>query len=195
MANPFSSERRTQSATSHASSSRPVEGTDNILSRLPHYDLVSFLAISERIPSLQFYTFTPDFRPKDQLIIKGGASGLVHDIALSSNHGIIFKRYREPSRSGNFKAIIAEIMVLKHPVFAKHPNIVDLDGITWDVEISDDEQPHQVTPVLVFRRAEHGTLAEFLRSSSGRGSSLGERLKLCTDIALALEAIHAFGMS
>lgn len=194
MANPFPSERRIQPASSHGSNSRPAEGTDNILFRLPHYDLVSFLAISERIPSLQFYTFAPDFRPKDQLTIKGGASGLVHDIALSSNHGIIFKRYKESSRFENFKAIIAEIMVLKHPVFAKHPNIVDLDGITWDVEIS-DEQPPQVTPVLVFRRAEHGTLAEFLRSSSGRGSSLGKRLRLCTDIGLALEAIHAFGMS
>ena len=194
MASLFPSERPRQPAPIHRSISRPAEGTDNLLSRLPHYDLVSFLAISERIPSLQFYTFAPDFRPKDQLTIKGGATGLVHDIKLSSNHGVIFKRYKESSRLETFKAIIAEIMILKHPVFAKHPNIVDLDGITWDVEVPDGQDP-QVTPVLVFSRAEHGTLADFLRSSPGRGLSFGKRLRLCIDIALALEAIHAFGMS
>lgn len=188
-------ERRTRSATTHGSSSYLARETDSILSTLPHYDLLSFLAITERLSKLRLYAFAPSYQPNDRLTIRTGASGIVHDQTLSSERGIIFKRYRttpQSSRRDVFKAIISEIMVLKHPVLAKHPNIVDLDGITWDVEV-ERGQPPQITPVLVLKRAEHGNLAEFFRTSHGRNLSLEQRLRLCIDVALALDAMHTYG--
>ena len=195
MANPVPFECQTRSATTHGSSSYPAQETDNILSTLPHYDLLSFLAITERLSNLRLYAFTPSYQPSGRLTIRTGASGIVHDQALSSERGIIFKRYRttpQSSRRDVFKAIISEVMVLKHPVLAKHPNIVDLDGITWDVEV-ERGQPPQITPVLILKRAEHGNLADFFRTSQGRNLSLEQRLRLCIDVALALDAMHTYG--
>lgn len=195
MTNSVPFECQARSATTHGSSSYPAQETDNILSTLPHYDLLSFLAITERLSNVRLYAFTPSYQHNGGLTIRAGASGIVHDQALSSGRGIIFKRYRttpHSSRRDVFKAIISEVMVLKHPVLARHPNIVDLDGITWDVEV-ERGQPPQVTPVLVLKRAEHGNLADFFRTSQGQSSTLKRRLQLCIDVALALDAMHTYG--
>ena len=165
------------------------------MSTLPHYDLLSYLAITERLSNLRLYSFIPNYQINNRSSIQAGASGIVHNQELSGDSGIIFKRYRttpQSSRQEVFKAIISEVMVLKHPVLAKHPNVVDLNGVTWDVEFEHGQAP-QVTPVLVFKRAEYGDLASFFRTSQGQRSSLEERLQFCIDIASALKAMHTYG--
>jgi hypothetical protein len=76
-------------------------------------------------------------------------------------------------------------MVLGHASTRNHPNIVDLQGICWDVA-SDDK----VWPVLVFEKSQYGDLHNFTTLSIGRELSVADRLKLCVDVSKAISDMH-----
>ena len=78
--------------------------------------------------------------------------------------------------------------MLSHHLLREHPNIVELQGICWDVP-ADDE----VWPVLVFEKTQFGDLYNFLRVPVGRDLSITERLKLCVDVGTAIIDMHSLG--
>ena len=86
-----------------------------------------------------------------------------------------------------------EVLTMKHPPLAAHPNIVQLLGIGFEVEGHETDQ--NVVPVLIPECAELGNLAEVLETAKREGRPLGfeQKLGFCVDIAHGLEALHACG--
>lgn len=86
------------------------------------------------------------------------------------------------------QAFINEITILGHPSIRNHPNIVELEGVCWDVK-SDGK----VWPVLVFEKTQHGDLYDFAMRPTGRDLSFAQRLKFCIDIGVAIKDMHSNG--
>lgn len=84
-----------------------------------------------------------------------------------------------------FRTLISEVLVLGHPVIRRHPNIIRLQGICWDV------RPDKVWPVLVFKKSQYGDLKRFMTSEPGEQMGIKDRLKLCRDIAAAILSMHS----
>lgn len=86
-----------------------------------------------------------------------------------------------------------EVLTMKHPPLAVHPNIVKLLGIGFEVEGHESDQ--NVMPVLIPECAELGNLAEILETAKREGRPLKyhQKLAFCVDVAHGLEALHACG--
>jgi hypothetical protein len=84
-----------------------------------------------------------------------------------------------------YKALIYELISLE--LLSKHPNVIDLLGITWEIE------NEQVWPVLLTERSMYGTMADFLPSELGVKLDSWEKLGLCADVARACQALHTMG--
>jgi len=98
-----------------------------------------------------------------------------------------FKRFRNDPTSNidentPFQAVINEMIVLSHHAIRDHPYVVTLEGLCWDISADGDE----VWPVLVFEKSIHGDLFEFVKAGCGSSLSIQEKLKLCTDIGIAI---------
>jgi len=85
-----------------------------------------------------------------------------------------------------FDSIIREMMILRHPSIQQHPNIVELQGICWDIPYDE-----KVWPVLVFEKSQYGDLYEFAKRDVGRQLAFSERLRLCLDIGTAVADMHS----
>lgn len=86
-----------------------------------------------------------------------------------------------------------EVLTMRHPPLAAHPNIVQLLGIGFEVE--GHESNRNVVPILIPECAELGNLAEILETAKREGRPLryDQKLAFCVDIAHGLEALHACG--
>lgn len=179
-------QRETHSETEQHTTFVP-EGISSVFSRLPHYDFLTFLAMAQKMPGLHLLSLHPRFEHVD---VRRGASGAVHALPISPQQGIVYKRFHItqdfPEKTA-YKALICELLVLEHPVLKNHPNIQQLVGVTWDVQMFQGSLI-RVMPVLVFKQADHGTLSDFMNSSV----SFTQRLRLCRDIGRALEPMHEF---
>ncbi|RYP23251.1 hypothetical protein DL765_001160 [Monosporascus sp. GIB2] len=96
------------------------------------------------------------------------------------------------TRSG-YRQIASEILALGHPQLRSHPNIVRLIAISWEIR----EQlagKAEIWPVLLFEKTEYKDLEHFMRDPDGKRKSqsisMETRLKMCAEIAGALEVIH-----
>jgi serine/threonine protein kinase len=121
-----------------------------------------------------------------------GGQAKVSQAAANVQTSFAFKLFRGDSvdnadEDTPFQAVINEMIMLSHRAIRDHPFVVTLEGICWDIPGDGD----QVWPVLVFEKSIHGDLFEFVKS--GRGSSLStqEKLKLCTDIGIAIRDMHS----
>lgn len=150
------------------------------------YDLIIFLATvqSLRIDILPI-TWQAALQP-----IGGGATGMIYETVIDIQTSLAFKRVSKRQRereteSRIFRAFINEITVLGTPLIRRHPNIVNLLGVSWDVA-SDGK----VWPVLVFEKSRFGDLEQFLRSPEGVDLNITGRMMLCMDIGRALVDMH-----
>ncbi|KAG7006613.1 hypothetical protein G7Y79_00013g033850 [Physcia stellaris] len=84
-----------------------------------------------------------------------------------------------------------EVLTMRHPPLAAHPNIVQLLGIGFESEGPDSDR--NVMPTLVPECAELGNLAEVLETAKreDRPLSFDQKLAFCVDVAHGLEALHA----
>ena len=193
MAHPVTFERDERHYSTHGTLPQLEQGTNNVISKLPHYDLLTFLAICQNIPSLRMATFMPKF---DDSEVRHGQSGQVYGFFRRKHQtGIAFKRFRTSGTETKaaFQALISEVMVLEHPVFKKHPNLPQLGGITWDVNVQNKDLIG-VMPVLIFERSKYGSLRDYLSSRGSPQPTASQRLQLCADIGRAIEALHAFSL-
>lgn len=120
-----------------------------------------------------------------------GASGHVNQSLLSIETSLAFKRHAsfgrdEEARQQLFRDWVSEISILRFPEIEQHPNIIELEGIAWEVV----ESGSTVLPVLVYRKSQLGTLRNFVEDNVGR-LSLDQKLKLCLDVASALSVLHS----
>ena len=79
------------------------------------------------------------------------------------------------------RSLICEIAILGHPEIRRHPNIVSIQGICWDVLPSGN-----VWPVIVLEKSRLGDLEHFVHSKRGMPMSIHHRMKLCADVVVAL---------
>ena len=166
------------------------ENNKSVFSRLPHYDLLMFLAILQKINSAHFLAFTPCFNNDTQL---RGANTLLHAQTFPDAQGIIFKRVDPQARlteEDAFKALITELVVHEHAVIRIHPNILRLYGITWEVY----PETLQVLPVFAFEKSQFGDLEAFLTQEANNVSYM-QKLQLCLDIGLAIDNLHSISKS
>jgi hypothetical protein len=86
-----------------------------------------------------------------------------------------------------FEWLIREVTILRHPASRNHKNLLSLEGVCWDYYTSDIS----LRPVLIFQRAQHGNLLQYVAKQGYQNMTLSHRLELATDVMSALGALHA----
>jgi hypothetical protein len=87
------------------------------------------------------------------------------------------------------KPFIQELLVLHHPYLQKKEVLVGLVGCAWDIKQGLSDMLTIATPVLDLEFAEHGNLAQYLKSKP-LSQSLSERRMLCHQILSGLSCLH-----
>jgi hypothetical protein len=118
-------------------------------------------------------------------IVGAGATAEIRQNLATVQVTFAFKRLMEKK---SLQPLIAELQILGHPAIRKHPNILKLEGVCWDVDRSGE-----VWPVLVFQKSHHLDLGRFMRTDAGGQLSFEARLEMLADIASAIMTMHANG--
>ena len=163
--------------------------------RLPpdtQHDLLSFLGIAQALLT-DFLDIT--WQPTLGSLGRGGTSEILQS-DVNENTSFAFKRslLANPAvstvdESQTFKVLIAEVLTLGHPLIWQHSNIVNFHGICWEF----DARSEKVYPVLVFEKAQLGSLHSFMETEAGKRISLEEKLGICADVAEAILELHRYG--
>jgi serine/threonine protein kinase len=151
-------------------------------------DLITFLAVAQKLQ----VDILPITWQSARGMIGKGATSTIYEALINSQTSFAFKcisGHQEQwfLKTNSFRTLINEVTMLSQ--LRGHPNIVELQGICWDVT-ADDE----VWPVLVFEKTQFGDLYNFLKLPVGRDLSISERLSLCVDIGTAIIDMHSHGM-
>ena len=85
--------------------------------------------------------------------------------------------------------MISEVLILSQPPIQNHPNIVDLEGISWEIK----PRTEKADPVLIFEKASWD-LQQFMNMRGGVDIVFDDRLKICADIGGAIVALHTYGL-
>jgi hypothetical protein len=86
----------------------------------------------------------------------------------------------------SYRPLSTELAILGHPVICGHPNILELQGVCWDIT-----KGGEIWPVLVFPKSTLGDLAAFMRHHMR--PTFNQKLELCADIGTAVAAFHSSG--
>ena len=100
---------------------------------------------------------------------------------------LAFKRFHDSD--GGFLPMMSEVLILSQPPIQNHPNIVDLEGICWEIKPGTEK----AVPVLIFEKASWD-LQQFMNVREGMDIVFEDRLKICADIGGAIVALHAYGL-
>jgi len=151
-------------------------------------DLISFLSIVQKC-NVDILPIT--WQPALGTLGQGG-SGTISQSALSPDMSLAFKRFHH-SDSGDsdqdLLPLVSEVLILSQPSIQNHPNIVDLEGICWEIQ----RRTEKAVPVLVFEKAAWD-LQQFMNISEGMNMSIDDRLNVCADLGSAITALHAYGV-
>ena len=174
---------------------------------LAHPDLITFLAVAQKYN----VEFVPIVWQEGLGLLGEGGTANVNQLMLhthlalddsteydslknteSKETSFAFKRTSEYRPEGGvaegpslYKVLIMEVVILRQQVIRDHPNIVDLEGICW--EITDT---NRIYPVLLFEKANWGDLGSFSSGLRGGYCTFNAKLGYCVDIAKALQAMH-----
>jgi len=153
-----------------------------------HRNLIQFLALTQR-QEVDILPFT--WQPQADSLGQGGTA-LVSQTSTGPESGFAFKRFdvfidkKDVTDTDVYDALISEVSVLTHPAMRMHPNIINLEGICWEVDTT-SKGPPKIWPVLIFERAHHGSLEKYARKC---------RIEICTkfdilyDVLCAIEHMH-----
>jgi serine/threonine protein kinase len=155
----------------------------------PPYDLLTFLGVAQSL-KINFLPMT--WQPALDKVGEGGTAE-IRQALVNVQMSFAFKRLKAHQRieeeAKYLRALIAEISVLGHPLIRRHPNVVDIEGICWDIDSSSEK----VWPVLVFQKTQQGNLDEFMTHGKGKDLGVKDRLKICFDVAHAVRDLHGTG--
>jgi len=167
------------------------EGNDGLWPQMPSCDFVTFLAIIQSL-GVAILHFEPNLSKNSR---RGDRVKVVH---LRGGKGMVFKsefRNQHISESDANRKLLPEIMVLGNPRLNKHPNMHEMLGVTLQ-PVFDPPRPGMsaaqcaVVPHLVFAECKYGSLWDFVTRSRKRPLSLLQKLRLCSNIAEAVKAMH-----
>jgi hypothetical protein len=153
----------------------------------PRNDLIAFLATVQKC-NVDYLPIT--WQPALSTLGIGG-SGTISQSTFITDMPLAFKRFHHSGDSDeDFLPLMSEVLILSQPPLQNHPNIINLEGICWEIK----PQTEKAVPVLVFEKAAWD-LQQFMNVQDGRNMSIDGRLKICADIGSAIMALHAYGMS
>ena len=109
-------------------------------------DLISFLSIVQEC-DVDYLPIT--WQPALGTLGVGG-SGTISQLTFITEKPLAFKRFHQSENSDvDFLPPMSEVLILSQPPIQNHPNIVDLEGICWEIK----PWTEKVAPVLVFEKA------------------------------------------
>jgi hypothetical protein len=153
----------------------------------PQNDLIAFLSVVQK-SNVDYLPIM--WQPALNDLGKGG-SGTISQSTFSTDMPLAFKRFHDDDGSDtDFLPLISEVLILSQPAIQNHPNIVNLEGICWEIK----RRTEKAVPVLVFEKAAWD-LQQFMNVSEGRNMSMDDRLNLCADIGSAISTLHQYSMS
>ena len=151
------------------------------------YNLLSFLANAQalEVPIL------PITWQSAQNALKIGGTSRIEEAQVNNSTNIVFKcvkesEKREKTEAEIFQMLTTELAVLSHERIRAHQNIVQLQGVCWDISLD-----RKAWPVLVFRKAGLGDLSDFMASQEGRALNIHQRAELGFDIGDAIVDMHS----
>ena len=151
------------------------------------HNLLAFLANAQalEVPILPLTWYSA------QNSLKMGGTSRIEDAQANLLTKIVFKcvkesEKREKTEAEIFQMLTNELTVLSHERVRAHENIVQLQGICWDISLD-----RKAWPVLVFRKARLGDLSDFMASQEGRTLSIRQRAALGFDIGDAIVDMHS----
>jgi hypothetical protein len=147
------------------------------------YSGYSFIAVLALIQRLEIDLLPITWQASLDGLGQGG-QGKISQALVNIQTSFAFKRFKHV-KNDPFWEIVQEMVVLRHPIVRDHPFIIQLIGICWDIPDN-----NQVWPVLVFKKTHLGDLYRFTRSSIGGDLSLQNKIKICTEIGIALHDMH-----
>jgi hypothetical protein len=165
--------------------------TDSILPRAllsgPPCDFITFLAVAQKLD----ISLLPITWQSARGLAGLGGTAKINQALIDIQTTLAFKCVKDIDKHDDnaaqiFRMLINEIVALSDPSIRKHPNILELQGICWDIP-SDNE----VWPVLVFEKSHFGDLRHFATLPVWMDLTMGERLKLCIDIGTAIADMHS----
>ena len=155
--------------------------------RIVQRDLIAFLSIVQKC-DVDYLPIT--WQPTLNTLGVGG-SGTISQSTFITEKPLAFKRFNDSENpDGGFLPMMSEVLILSQPPIRNHPNIVDLEGICWEVKPSTEK----AVPVLVFEKASWD-LQQFMNVREGMDMSLEDRLKMCAEVGGAIMALHLYGLS
>ena len=151
------------------------------------YNLLSFLACAQ---ALKVPILSKTWQSTQKAVRTGGTSR-IEEAQVNASTNIVFKRIKESekhekSEAEIFQMLTTEIVVLAHERIRAHENIVQLQGIGWDISLD-----RKAWPVLIFEKSPLGDLSDFMASQKGRALSIHQRAELGLDIADAVVDMHS----
>ena len=147
-------------------------------------DLIAFLSIVQKC-NVDYLPIT--WQPALSTLGIGG-SGTISQSTFITKKPLAFKRFHDPD--DGFSPIMSEVLILSQPPIQKHPNIVDLEGICWEIE----PRTEKAVPVLIFEKAPWD-LRRFMNVREGMDMVFEGRLKICAEVGGAIAALHAQGLT
>ena len=115
-----------------------------------------------------------------------GGQSSINQALVKADYSLAFKCIKNVKEVKNLDKVIEEISVLGQPMFRNRRDIVQLEGVSWNVASNG-----KVWPVLVFEKSEIGNLWAFAQTKAGKALSLLERIGLCKAMAAALQFMHS----
>jgi hypothetical protein len=93
----------------------------------------------------------------------------------------------------NLKPFIQELLVLHHPQLQRKKILIGLVGFAWDIKHGLTDLLTVASPALDLEYAEHGNLAQYLKSKP-LSQSLSERRLLCRQVLSGLTCLHDYNI-
>ena len=157
--------------------------------RIVQSDLIAFLSVVQKC-DVDYLPIT--WQPALNTLGVGG-SGTISQSTFITERPLAFKRFHDrdfENPDGGFLPIMSEVLILSQPPIRNHPNIVDLEGICWEIR----PLTKKAVPVLVFEKASCD-LQKFMNVREGMEMPFEDRVKICANIGDAIMALHAYGIS
>ena len=149
-------------------------------------DLIAFLSIVQKC-NVDYLDIT--WQPALSTLGEGG-SGKISQSTFMTDKPLAFKRFHDSEDSdGGFLPVMSEVLILSQLPIQNHPNIVDLEGISWEIK----PRTEKAVPVLIFEKA-HWDLQQFMNVCEGMDMVIEDRLKICADIGSAIISLHTYGL-
>ena len=173
---------------SHSDGTSPrYSASTSRTNRIVQSDLIAFLSIVQECD----VDYLPITWQPTLNTLGVGASGTISQSTFITEKPLAFKRFNDSENpNGGCLPMMSEVLILSQPTIRNHPNIVDLEGICWEIKPSTEK----AVPVLVFKKASWD-LKQFMNVREGMDMSFEDRLKICADVGDAVMTLHAYGLS